>query len=65
MFRIFVSEMRDMKKEIKWNWSDIRSIKKAERLKAKLENDGYRLVNTITNRFTDECKMIYRKAMGE
>jgi len=43
---------------VKVDWNDTGSIKKAERKKLKLENDGYTLVRTTGGPFT--TTLVYR-----
>jgi len=46
-----------MRKEIKVNWYDLKSIKRAERQKAIFENKGFKLIETISG--LDTATMIY------
>lgn len=48
------------KREIHVDWNDSKSIKSAERMKSKLENQGYFLEKTNTMGF-DKFKLIYVK----
>lgn len=41
-----------MKKYITWNNFDLASIKKAEKLKTKLENNGWELIHQSSNCLT-------------
>ncbi len=45
--------------EIRTFWNDLNSIKKSEKKKAKLENDGYRLISNFGG--INETVMIYTK----
>lgn len=47
-----------MIKKININWLSVESIKKAQREKARLENKGYKLLNTI-NINSDKATLIY------
>jgi len=42
-----------------WNWNDIKSIREANKLKARLENQGYTLVDTFNS--TNKSSLIYVK----
>jgi len=51
-----------MKKEIIVNWKDIKSIERAEKQKARLENEGYTFIKTEKISFIDDIdKSIYEK----
>ena len=45
--------------EIRTFWNDLKIIKKSETKKAKLENDGYRLISNFGG--INETVMIYAK----
>lgn len=47
--------------QVKWNDNNLTSIKKAERLKAKLENKGYTLAHTMINGLTGDCTLSYNE----
>jgi hypothetical protein len=44
---------------VKWNNNDPKSIKQAERKKARLENSGYNLRHQMINSITGECTFTY------
>ena len=44
------------------DWTDLKSIKVAERQKARLENDGYTLIGTKAPVGGNAAKLIYRKS---
>lgn len=46
-------------KWIKFNTNDLKSIKDAERRKAKLENEGYSLKHEFVNSITGDCTLTY------
>jgi hypothetical protein len=45
------------KEHIRFNWTDMASVKKAERKKARLENAGYTLKGTFSS--GNECSITY------
>ena len=47
-----------MKQTVTTDWNDIKSIKQAERKKAKLENQGYTLIATTGGLFTSTLHYI-------
>jgi hypothetical protein len=51
--------MATNRKSIKVNWNDVESIKKAEKKKSKLENDGYIQISHFGG--MNETVMIYEK----
>jgi len=49
-----------MNKYIKFNDNDLKSIKRAERMKTMYENKGYTFHGTAINNITGEVTLIYR-----
>ena len=43
------------------NWEDVKSIRKAERQKSRLENQGYTLIRTIAGVTTS--RLVYEKTI--
>jgi len=50
--------MKTITKTIRVDWNDLKSIKKAERTKTKLENAGYQLISHFGG--MNETVMIYK-----
>lgn len=53
--------MKTIKKIIRVNWNDLKSIKQAEQKKARLENSGFNLVSHFGG--MNETAMIYHKCV--